>query len=749
MRKFIFICTLLVFHYSIGAQNTITGRITAKDNIPLPGATIYIPDLNKGTIADHEGNFQLTELPNGELKIQFSFVGYINRIETVDLTTSGKELNIELIPTIVEAGEIIISGGYNSTQHGNAVKVDVFKPDPALTKSTPNFSEVLTSVPGVDMISKGSGVSKPVIRGLSMNDILVLNNGVRFENYQYSSHHPLGIDEFGIGNVEIIKGPASLLYGSDAIGGVINFIKEKPASVGTITGDYNLQLFSNTLGVTNNLGIKGASKKFFAGVRAGQKSNSDFLQGGGDYVPNSRFNEVSVKTNAGYTGRYGTSKIFYDYSNEKLGLVEDEAIEEITGRSRKPGIWYQQFTTHLTSFQNKLFPGRSKIDINASYQNTELVHFGEIDVVEIQMRLATLSYETILHLPSKENSEYIIGFQGYNQDNKNLNNRETILLPDAKIVNTSAFGLFQRTFFRKLKLQTGIRYDYKSISTSGVGSSDQLETYRPPVNKYFGSFSGSAGATFNYSEELLFRMNAAAAYRTPNLAELTSNGPHELRYEIGNADLLPENSREFDMSIHYHIENFIFDLAGFFNRVNNYIFISPTTDTTDTGMKIYRYKQSDSYLFGGEAVLHFHPEQLKWLHSKLTFTSVTGKQNNGDYLPFIPAHKLFFEIRAEKEKLLILHDAFVALNILTAFRQDNPAPDETATNSYSLLDLSFGGNIKIRNQVMSLIISANNLFDRKYTDHLSTLKEVNLLNQGRNIALSLKIPFGIFPDTDQ
>ena len=747
MRKFIFICTLLLFHYTIGAQNTITGRITAKDNIPLPGATIYIPDLNKGTIADHDGKFQLTELPNGELKIQFSFVGYINRIETVDLTTSGNELNIELIPTIVEAGEIIISGGYNSTQHGNAVKVDVFKPDPTLTKSTPNFSEVLTSVPGVDMISKGSGVSKPVIRGLSMNDILVLNNGVRFENYQYSSHHPLGIDEFGIGNVEIIKGPASLLYGSDAIGGVINFIKEKPAAVGTITGDYNLQLFSNTLGVTNNLGVKGASKKFFAGVRAGQKSNSDFLQGGGDYVPNSRFNEVSVKTNAGYTGRYGTSKIFYDYSNEKLGLVEDEAIEEISGRSRKPKIWYQQFTTHLTSFQNKLFPGRSKIDINASYQNTELVHFGEIDVVEIQMRLATLSYETILHLPSKENSEYIIGFQGYTQDNKNLNNRETILLPDAKIINNSAFGLFQYTFFRKLKLQTGIRYDYRSISTSGVGSSDQTETYRPPVNKYFGSFSGSAGATFNYSEELLFRMNAAAAYRTPNLAELTSNGPHELRYEIGNADLLPENSREFDMSMHYHIENFIFDIAGFYNRVNNYIFISPTTDTTDTGMKIYRYKQADSYLFGGEAVLHFHPEQLRWLHSKLTFASVVGKQTNGNNLPFIPAHKLLFEIRAEREKL-IMHDAFVAVNTITAFPQNNPAPDETSTRGYTLLDLSIGGKIKIRNQEMSLSISANNLFDRKYTDHLSTLKEVNLFNQGRNIALSLKIPFGIFTENE-
>jgi iron complex outermembrane recepter protein len=177
-------------------------------------------------------------------------------------------------------------------------------------KPSPNLTEILTKIPGVDMISKGSGVSKPVIRGLSMNDILILNNGVRFENYQYSDHHPLGIDEFGIEDVEVIKGPSSLLYGSDAIGGVINFIREKPAPVGTIQGDYNMQLFSNTQGITNNLGVKGSSQRFFGGLRFGQKSNSDFLQGGGTFVPNTRFNEYSIKLNTGLTGKPGTFKLF-------------------------------------------------------------------------------------------------------------------------------------------------------------------------------------------------------------------------------------------------------------------------------------------------------------------------------------------------------------------------------------------------------------------------------------------------------
>jgi iron complex outermembrane recepter protein len=743
MKKTFIICFMILSNYIINAQNKITGKITEQNNLPLPGATIYIPDLNKGTIANGEGKYELSGLPNGKLKIQFSYIGYINTIETIELNRESVELNIKLKSTTIEAGEVVITGFYNSTQHDNAVKIDVLKLGLLTTKSTANFSEVLTRVPGVDMISKGSGVSKPVIRGLSMNDILVLNNGVRFENYQYSSHHPLGIDEFGIEDVEIIKGPASLLYGSDAIGGVINLIKEKPASVNTFSGDFNFQLFSNSLGMTNNFGLKAASKKIFGGIRIGQKTNADYLQGGGSFVPNSRFNELSFKANTGYTDKIGTFNLFYDFNNQKLGMVEDEAIEEVKERGRKNEIWYEEFNNHLLSSQNKLYFGKLKLDINSAYQNTELIHFGEADIFEIQMRLATLTYETILHLPSKLNSEYIIGFQGLNQTNKNINNRETLLLPDAKTNNYSAFGLLQYTFFKKLKIQSGLRYDNKSVSTQSIGLPADLETYRPAINKNYGSFSGSFGATFNYSEYLLFRANFAAAYRTPNLAELTSNGPHELRYEVGDQNLVPENSYEMDLNIHYHIDNFLFDIAGFYNIINNYIFISPTGETTTSGMNIYKYQQANSCLFGGEAGFHFHPGSMKWMSFEPTYSLVIGKQKSGVYLPFIPAHKLQFELRAEKVNLLFLQNAFISVFTTTAFDQNNTAPDETATNGYTILDLSIGGNIKIKNQLMSVSISGNNLFDKKYIDHLSTLKEVGLYDPGRNIVLNLKIPFAL------
>ncbi len=741
MKKIILLAFLCLTVTLVNAQNQIKGKVTDINNNPLVGATVALPELNKGIITNQKGEYLINNIPKGKIKLQFSYVGYNTEIKSVEISQAENTVNALLTIAIIQTEEIVITGGYASSQHENAVKIDVLKLDPLLNTNTPNFAEVITKVPGVDMISKGSGVSKPVIRGLSMNDILVLNNGVRFENYQYSSHHPLGIDEFGVEDVEIIKGPASLLYGSDAIGGVINFIKEKPAPIGSVVGDYNLQLFSNTLGMTNNLGIKGASEKFFGGIRIGQKTNSDFLQGGGDFVPNSRFNEMSFKANAGYTDKIGTFKLFYDYNNQRLGLVEDEAIEEITERDRKNEIFYQELNTHLLSSQNKLFLGKFKLDINSAFQNTELTHYGEANEYEIQMGLSTLTYDAKLHLPSTANSEYIVGFQGFNQINTNLNDRETKLLPDATTNNYSAFSLLQYTFFKKLKLQTGVRYDNKTISTQAIGLPTDLD-YRESLNKSYGSFSGSLGATYNVSEELLFRTNFASAYRTPNLAELTSNGQHELRYEIGDPNLVPENSYEADLSMHYHKDNFTFDIAGFYNIVDNYIFISPTGDVTASGIDIYKYKQANSALYGGEAGLHIHPESFNWLHFETTFSSVIGKQDNGDYLPFVPAHKLRFELRGEKEKLMFLKKAFASVNSCITFNQNNAAPDETVTEGYTLFDLSIGGNIKMNNHFISLVLGVNNIFDTKYIDHLSTLKEVNLYNPGRNIFVSLKVPFG-------
>ncbi|MFA5418978.1 MAG: TonB-dependent receptor, partial [Bacteroidales bacterium] len=550
----------------------------------------------------------------------------------------------------------------------------------------------------------------------------------------------LGIDEFGIEKVEVIKGPSSLLYGSDAIGGVLNFIKERPAPQHQIQGDYQTQLFSNSLGANSSLGIKGAGEHFFGGVRLNRKSHADYLQGGGDFLRNSRFKEASVKSNVGYNASLRSFRLYYDFNQEKLGLVEEEALEEINERGRNNDIFYQRLNTHLFSSQNRLYLGAAKLDLNAAYQNTGLTHFGEADEYELQMQLATLTYEAKLQLPSKSTSAYIFGFQGIHQKNTNLKDRETILLPDALIRNYSGFGFLQQSF-RRFKFQTGFRYDFKTLNSQAVGNPADLETYRSALNKNYDSFSGSLGFTYNPWNEVFFRSNLATAYRTPNLAELTSNGPHEAIYELGDDQLQPEKSLEFDVSAHWHKRYFMLDLAGFYNRVNDFIFQSPTGETTQNGMSIYRYRQSNSNLYGGEAGVHVHPATISWLHLESTYSMVIGRQNSGNYLPFIPAHKINGVIRGEKDCLVFFQDVFAECHAHYAFNQDRPAPEETATAGYALFDINMGVTIHTGHQLVQMGASVTNLLDKKYLDHLSTLKEVGGYNNGRNFILTLKIPF--------
>jgi iron complex outermembrane receptor protein len=315
-------------------------------------------------------------------------------------------------------------------------------------------------------------------------------------------------------------------------------------------------------------------------------------------------------------------------------------------------------------------------------------------------------------------------------------------LPDASIGNNSLYFLIQRTFFSKIRLQTGLRYDNRSLKTIALGLPAQPD-YRPSISKNYNSLSGSLGATYQATDKLFFRSNLAAAYRTPNLAELTSKGQHESRYEIGNPDLAPEKSFEADASLHYHADNLTIDAAGFYNTIQDYIFISSTTDTTEDGLPVYLYGQNHAGLFGFEAGIHVHPAHLKWLHLLTTFSAVNGRQKDGEYLPFIPAHKIFLEIRVEKEQLAFLHHIYLTLSTTMVLDQKRVASEETPTNGYALFDLLLGGRIPVKEQMLTLGFGITNLFDATYRDHMSTLRDVGYCDPGRNFTVMLKVPFTV------
>ncbi|MFP4042875.1 MAG: TonB-dependent receptor [Bacteroidales bacterium] len=737
MKKIIFIFFVLFLFIKVNAQNQIKGKVTDKtNNEALSFASVYLPEQNKGTSTDEDGEFKLTNLPKGEFKIQFSHIGYETTIKTIAPGKSEEFLNIELEPAILQAEEVVVSGGRHSTQHENAMKIELIQSKEIASAGTPTFTEAIVKIPGVDMISKGTGVAKPTIRGLSMTNILMLNNGVKMENFQFSENHPFVIDEFGVDRFEIIKGPASLLYGSDAVGGVINVLKEKPAPVGKILGDFNTQYHSNTEGVVSNVGMKGSSEQLSWGIRAGVKSHTDYKDGNDDYVPNTRFNENSFKANIGINKTFGVFRLYYDYNQPKLGMCVGNAVPLTTENGRKNKIWYQDLTNHVISSRNSLFLGKYKVDLNAAYQmnNRRLQTDENMPAFEmVDMNLNTFSYEVKTYLPSTESSEYIIGLQGANKTNRN-NEAPDHVLPDADVNDFSAFGLAQYTFFDKLKTQAGIRYDYRSIST-------EAETNKEAVDADYGNVNASMGATYEFKENFLLRANIASAYRTPNIAELTQNGMHGARYEQGNPDLTSQRNYEADLSAHYHSKYVMVDISGFYNHVNDYIFIAPTNDTIDSGDKIYRYSQTNAELYGGELSMDVLP--VNWLNLKTSYAYLVGKQEDGNYLPFIPQNKLRFEMKFQKQELAFLKNSFLKVGGLFAAKQNNPAMFETESDSYFLLNAGIGTEIKWAKQMVLLSVQVNNLLNETYIDHLSTLKGMGYYNIGRNVSVNLKIPFGI------
>lgn len=181
---------MLFLFSKVNAQNQISGRVMNINNKPLAGALVTLSELNKGIISDPDGSYLIGNIPNGKIKIQFSYIGFNTEIKIVDISTTKNTVDVFLTLAIIQSQEVVITGGYVSSQHDNSAKIDVIKSEEIALSGTPNFMEALTQVPGVEMISKGQGIAKPVIRGLSMNNILVMNNGVRMENYQYGENHP-------------------------------------------------------------------------------------------------------------------------------------------------------------------------------------------------------------------------------------------------------------------------------------------------------------------------------------------------------------------------------------------------------------------------------------------------------------------------------------------------------------------------------------------------------------------------------
>ncbi|BAX79581.1 TonB-dependent receptor [Labilibaculum antarcticum] len=742
------------FTYGLGElkNNKLNGKITDQDNgIGLPGVSIFIPELQKGTVSDTNGSYQLENLPNGKITVQFSSIGYESSINTVSIAKENTELNISLPFTSVTTQDVVVSGGFPSSQHENTVKISVLSNKELEMLSTPSLGEKLASIPGVDVISRSPGVSTPVIRGLSLNNILFLNNGVRLENFQFSTDHPFLINEEGADHIEVIKGPASLLYGSDAMGGVINIVREKPAPANTLKADISSEYHSATHGYSTNIGVKSSQKNWFWMLRMNQQSHKDYKDGKGDYVPNTRFNSNGVQLGLGLQNNFGSFKIYYDYIQPKLGMTNEESIEVVNPGNRKNYYWYQNLTQHLISSRNRLFIGNYKLELNAAYQfnqrrlngNPENAIFRLVD-----MDLNTFTYDGKLYFPSSESSEYLIGIQGMHQSNTN-HEAPNHIIPNAQTDDFSVFSLLKKEI-NIVNLQLGLRYDHRALyvpeQVAAGHSHDEAvvngehEEEVVHINRNFDNLNASLGATFQITNDLLMRANLATGYRAPNLAELTQHGLHGNRFEEGNPELYPQKSLESDLGVHYHTNSHNIDFSLFYNKVYDYIYMALTNELAPEGSGfVYSYQQQDAKLYGGELSINVAPTSFLKLHSD--YAMVIAKQNDNGHLPFIPQHKLNTSVRLFAKGNQTFTSPFISLSWKHAFKQNHPSQFKSETSAYDLIAIQTGTDFQLAKYQTSLVLSANNLFNETYIDHLSSLKPLNYYNPGRNVSIKFSVKF--------
>ncbi|MDX1904421.1 MAG: TonB-dependent receptor [Thermonemataceae bacterium] len=756
MRRFVLVILFLVSTHLLWSQVRVGGLVSDKATQKgMENVSVYIYPIQKILFTDSLGKFSI-ELPeNREYYFEFSAIGYPKTFRKIFTKDASQHIEVILdAEEGVEAiDEIVVTSGSLRDLEKTPIPMKVIEQRDVFEAGSLNFAVALAMIPGVSNSSIGNIASKPVIRGLTNTNVLMLNNGVKLENFNFSSNHPFLIDEFAADRIEMIKGPASLIYGSDAVGGVINVLKEKPAPEGKILGDFRTQFHSNTSGLVSSLGIKGSSESFFAGLRTSLKSHTDYMDGESKYMPNTRFRELHLNSHAGLRTKWAIFTLYYDYNKYQNGLLNSSSATFMKYNSdRDPQYWYQDLDNHLLTLKNTFFLGKSILDIDIAYGMNQRKGVGDTlmasykttkDLVFSSMTLNTVTYNAKLTLPSTEKAKYTIGFNGASIINIADEKYPNYPLLDAEINDLGLFGLAEYNL-GKLNILAGARFDYRSINSYPIAGNN-----RYAVDNNYQNVTGSLGATYSIAENQLVKLNFASGYRSPNVSELTQNGIHQARYEKGDPTLQSQRNYQIDFNYHFHTKNLLIDFSPFYNTADNYIYIVQTTQKAPIGGgNVFQYIQNDATLYGTEFSLDYHP--LTWLGLHSSYSMVRGILEDSQHLTFMPQDKIRAEVKFEKEKLGSFKEFYFGLGVLNVFEQERYGEGETFTPSYFLLNARMGASVSWGKQRIELFVNATNLLNENYVDHLSLIKTIKVAgkdttfyNMGRNVAIGFTVPFGV------
>lgn len=749
---------------------------------PLPGVFVHSHESHLVSYTDSLGRFLFAAFPQGthhlhaELTGYAGFAEYFNiKSDTVSVVISLQESTIELRSLVVES-EVSLSAYKSQSQDLIVLSKEDLKDGNAMT-----LSQKLTRLPGVNQQQTGASISRPVIRGLQGNRILVSDLGMKQEGQQWGTDHGLEIDAFGAEKVEIVKGPATLLYGSDALGGVIR-IQTPSIPLPGIRGEWQSLIRTNNDYRGSSFSLESLKGKWFIKARGTWAEFGDYriparsftylnrtLPISGERLRNTSGKELHYQSTFGFVSEKMTLKWTWSHFHQKNGLfpgivgIPTPASVRDDGDTRDIDL-PQQVVDHKKMAFNGIFnleKGQLKVDGGwQQNERQELIRphrngFSPLPNNSLAHRLilSTWQVSARYHLHRKGNWKWIPGINASLQ--RNTRDGWEYLLPNHHSADLGIFIYSEYHVTDQLTWSGGGRLDYGerhafSFSTPIYSSENVISGYSlrtPQVDRTFFNWSASTGLSYSPSQYWNFKANLARSFRIPNAAELLINGVHHgtFRHEMGDANLNSEIGYQADVSVLYEAEHIYLKLTPYLNFFQGYIYLRPSARFSELpdGGQVYIYSQHDALFTGTELYTEWHPIEpihLEWTLDGLYSYNLTTSLS----LPFTPPirNRLQVSYELETNKIRIPNWSVGGAWLIWA-NQMNVDRNELTTPGAGVVELFASMSFRVARQHCALKLGIQNVFNRYYMSHLSAYRALQLPEQGRNFSVYLNIPFGI------
>lgn len=771
---------LLLSGLAANGQHTLSGIVTDKSDPAklIDGVSVYIPEFDRFDVSKEGGTYILHNIGTGTVTVEFVRTGYKPVIRTVSTTDSATVLHVEMEQSSLSWQDVsLLSSRLRLSAHSpfasSVIQADALRRHGALHPMAG-----LSYEPGIDRSTAGNSIQRPVIRGISGSRIVSHQFGVRMENQAWDAYQDMELHDAGTEFAEMVKGPASVIYGPNASGGVLLWREKASPRIGTTVGQVDLAYHSNTAGLEGGFGINGASNSGIVyAFNVLNRSHTSYVQGDTGavtkntedkfFAQNSKLFSNNVKAMIGLTRKWGLSKLTYSLLSQKQGIVQFVPYSDTSyiapgsitesERSREIEGPYIDVASHVLSSGTTVLLGKNSLDVNLSYQSTRRSYVEDVSGESqdrVILTLATFNYDVRFTTDPGRKQGIATGVQGMLQ--RNSNSGLTSFISDADINDLGAYAMVHHQA-DKFKLLAGGRFDHRSIELTPflgpLSDPDPSGASRSALD--YSGFSASAGVHYAPLNFLNVKANVSKGFAAPNAHQLSADGISldGKRIELGSDDLDAENNWNTDLGITFSNPSFTLQASGYFNQIGSFTFLnnSGTVDTVvqnglTVPLPVYNYVQRDASVKGTEISANLHPVSAPWLVLDLKYALVRSELNEGDDrdLPMTPADKLIAGVTFKKDQMNYLYSPYLQVVVSNYFQQDRVASFESTSDGYVLFDLHLGGSFKWSRQFFDVSLSATNLLNTGYMNHLSVVRDSGVREMGRNVSVRLKVPFGIY-----